>query len=90
MKWLLMLGGFILVTSYAERLTMKMQDKTKQYLAYGLYIFAEAFIFVTLICIAAFYIDSGPALLNQAAIETLALFTGLSTVVFLTKFFFTF
>lgn len=85
MKWLLMLGGFMLVTTYAERMTMKTQDKNKQYLAYGLYIFAEAFIFVPLIYIAAFYMDSGPELLNQAAIVTLALFTGLSVVVFLTK-----
>jgi FtsH-binding integral membrane protein len=43
MKWLLMLGGFMLVTTYAERMTMKTQDKNKQYLAFGLYIFAEAF-----------------------------------------------
>lgn len=84
-KWLIMLGGFMLVTNYAERMTMKTQDKSKQYLAYGLYILAEAFIFVPLIYIAAFYMDSGPEILNQAAIVTLALFTGLSAVVFLTK-----
>lgn len=85
MKWLLMLGGFMFVTSYAERMTMKTQDKNKQYLAFGLYILAEAFIFVPLIYIAAYYMDSGPEILNQAAIVTLALFTGLSAVVFLTK-----
>lgn len=85
MRWLIMLGGFMLVTSYAERMTMKTQDKTKQYLAYGLYIFAQAFIFVPMIYIAAFYMESGPEILNQAAIVTLALFTGLSAVVFVTK-----
>lgn len=84
-KWLLMLGGFMLVTSYAERMTMKTQDKNTQYLAFGLYILAEAFIFVPLIYIAAFYMESGPEILNQAAIVTLSLFTGLSAVVFLTK-----
>lgn len=84
-KWLLMLGGFMFVTNYAERMTMKTQDKNKQYLAFGLYILAQAFIFVPLIYIAAFYMDSGPEILNQAAIVTLALFTGLSAVVFLTK-----
>ncbi len=84
-KWLLMLGGFMLVTTYAERMTMKTQDKNTQYLAFGLYILAEAFIFVPLIYIAAFYMDSGPEILNQAAIVTLSLFTGLSAVVFLTK-----
>ncbi|MEO6348649.1 MAG: Bax inhibitor-1 family protein [Aquaticitalea sp.] len=84
-KWLLMLGGFMFITSYAERMAMKTQDKNKQYLAFGLYILAEAFIFVPLIFIAAFYMESGSELLNQAAIVTLALFTGLSAVVFLTK-----
>ncbi|MBU2939031.1 Bax inhibitor-1 family protein [Lacinutrix sp. C3R15] len=84
-KWLLMLGGFMLATNYAENLALKTQDKPKQYLAYGLYILAEAFIFVPMIYIAMYYTDSGLALLNQAAIVTLALFSGLSAVVFLTK-----
>ena len=73
------------ITSYAERMTMKSPDKNKQYLAFGLYILAQAFIFVPLIYIAAYYMDSGPEILNQAAIVTLGLFTGLSAVVFLTK-----
>lgn len=85
MRWLLMLGGFMLVTTYAERMTMKTEDKTKQYLAYGLYVFAQAFIFVPMIYIAAFYMESGPEILNQAAIVTLALFTGITAVVFVTK-----
>ena len=84
-RWLIMLGGFMLVTNYAERMTMKTTNKNTQYLAYSLYIFAEALIFVPLIYIAAFYMDSGPEILNQAAIVTLALFTGLSAVVFVTK-----
>ncbi|GGG39036.1 Bax inhibitor-1/YccA family protein [Bizionia arctica] len=84
-KWLIMLGGFMFITNYAEKMTMKSPDKNKQYLAFGLYILAEAFIFVPLIYIAAYYMDSGPEMLNQAAIVTLALFTGLSAVVFLTK-----
>jgi hypothetical protein len=84
-KWLIMLGGFMFITNYAERMTMKSQDKNKQYLAFGLYILAEAFIFVPLIYIAAYYMEAGPEILNQAAIVTLALFTGLSAVVFVTK-----
>ena len=84
-KWLIMLGGFMFITSYAERMTMKSTDKNTQYSAFGLYILAQAFIFVPLIYIAMFYMDSGPELLNQAAIVTLALFTGLSAVVFMTK-----
>lgn len=84
-KWLLLLGGFMLATSYAESMAMKTSDKTVQYMAYGLYILLQAIIFVPLIYIAAFYMDSGGEILNQAAIVTLALFTGISSVVLLTK-----
>lgn len=84
-KWLIMLGGFMFITNYAESTAMKTADKSKQYLAFAIYILAEAFIFVPLIAIAAFYMETGPEILNQAAIVTLALFTGLSAVVFLTK-----
>jgi FtsH-binding integral membrane protein len=84
-RWLIMLGGFMFITNYAEGMALKTKDKNKQYLAYGLYILAEAFIFVPLIAIAAFYMDTGPEILNQAAIVTLSLFTGLTAVVFVTK-----
>lgn len=84
-KWLLMLGGFMLATNYAEGMALKTSDKNMQYLAYGIYIFFEALIFVPMIYIAAFYMDSGPEILNQAAIVTLALFTGLSAAVLFTK-----
>ena len=84
-KWLIMLGGFMFITNYAEGMALRSADKNKQYLAYGLYILAEAFIFVPMIYIAAFYMDSGPEILQQAGIVTLALFTGLSAVVFVTK-----
>lgn len=84
-RWLIMLGGFMFITNYAERMTLKTPDTNKQYLAYGVYILAEAFIFVPIIYIAAYYMDSGSEILNQAAIVTLALFTGLSAIVFVTK-----
>lgn len=84
-KWLLMLGGFMFITNYAEGMALRTQDKTKQYLAYGLYILAEAIIFVPLLYIATALVDDGAHLINQAAIVTLSLFTGLSAVVFVTK-----
>lgn len=83
-SWLLVLGGFMLVTSYSERMATKSTDRNKQYLAYGLYILAEAIIFVPLIYIAIAYTQSYE-LLNQAAIVTLSLFTGLSAIVLVTK-----
>ncbi|WAC01287.1 Bax inhibitor-1 family protein [Lacinutrix neustonica] len=84
-KWLLMLGGFMLITNYAEGMAMRTADKNKQYLAFGLYIAAEAFIFIPMIYVAAFYMDQGTEILQQAAIVTLGLFAGLSAVVFVTK-----
>nr|WP_321227475.1 Bax inhibitor-1 family protein [uncultured Psychroserpens sp.] len=84
-RWLIMLGGFMFATNYAEKMALKSPNKNTQYLAYGLYILAEAFIFIPLINIAANYMDSGPEILNQAAIVTLSLFTGLTAVVFVTK-----
>jgi FtsH-binding integral membrane protein len=81
--WLITLGGFMLVTHYAESVVAKSHDRNVQYLGYLLYIIAEAFIFVPLIYIAIAYAN-GPVL-QQAAILTLSLFTGLSAVVLLTK-----
>lgn len=84
--WLLMLGGFMLVTSYAERMAISTHDKNKQYLALLLYVIAEAFIFIPLIFISMMIAeDGGLEILNQAAILTLSLFSGLSAIVLLTK-----
>ena len=83
--WLVMLGGFMLITNFAESTALRTTDKNKQYLAYGVYILAEAFIFAPMIYIAAFYLEAGAGILQQAAIVTLALFTGLSAVVLITK-----
>lgn len=83
-RWLIMLGGFMLVTYYAESTVLRTSNKNVQYMGYLLYIFAEALIFVPLIYIAVAYTDSF-MVLNQAAIVTLSLFTGLSAIVFVTK-----
>jgi len=83
-RWLIMLGGFMLITNYAEKMTLKSPDRNIQYLAYGLYILAEAFIFIPLIYMAIAFTESFD-ILNQAAIVTLSLFTGLSAIVLVTK-----
>nr|WP_317047108.1 Bax inhibitor-1 family protein [Winogradskyella epiphytica] len=64
-------------------MAMRTSDKNVQYMAYGLYILLQALIFVPMIFIAAFYMDTGIEILKQAAIVTLALFTGLSAAVLL-------
>jgi FtsH-binding integral membrane protein len=83
-KWLLLLGGFMLITNYAESTALRTTDKNLQYMAYAGYIFAEAFIFIPLIYIAIAYTESFEVL-QQAGIVTLTLFAGLSAVVIMTK-----
>jgi len=84
-RWLIMLGGFMLITNYAEKMAYKNHNINQQYLGLLLYVIAEAFIFIPLIGMAMMVSDGGTGILNQAAILTLALFTGLSGVVLLTK-----
>ena len=85
-SWLLLLGGFMLVTNYAEKLALRSNDKKMHYAGLVLYVVAEAFIFIPLIFMAMYMAqDGGFEILNQAAILTLALFSGLTAVVFITK-----
>jgi hypothetical protein len=83
-RWLVMLGGFMLITNYAESTVLKTADKNIQYMAYALYVFVQALIFVPLLAIAIYYTESVD-LIQQAAIVTLGLFIGISSIVFITK-----
>ncbi len=84
--WLVMLGGFMFITNYAEKMALKEHDRNKQYIALLIYVVAEAFIFIPLIYIAIYYAaDGGAELINQAAILTISLFAGLSAIVLVTK-----
>ncbi len=84
MTWLLVLGGFMFVTSFATKWANSTVDRSKQYAGLLLYVVAQAFIFVPLIYMAIAY-TGDLSLVNQAALMTLGLFTGLSAVVFMTK-----
>ncbi|WP_298954008.1 Bax inhibitor-1 family protein [uncultured Nonlabens sp.] len=87
--WLLVLGAFMMATSYAEKMAHKSHDRRQQYLGLFLFVVAEAVIFLPLIAMALQYqaaLQGGESnLLSQAAILTLALFTALSAVVLITK-----
>lgn len=83
-SWLVLLGAFMLVTNYAEGLALKSQDKNVHYMALLIYVIAEAFIFIPMLLIAFNMID-GVAMLQQVAVMTVALFVGLSAIVFFTK-----
>jgi FtsH-binding integral membrane protein len=84
--WLLVLGGFMLVTNYAERLAISSKDKTMHHAGLFIYVVAQAFIFVPLIYIAIQYGEmTEKNILSQAGVMTLALFAGLSMIAFSTK-----
>ncbi|WP_292889822.1 Bax inhibitor-1 family protein [Nonlabens sp.] len=86
--WLLVLGAFMMATSYAEKMAHKSHDRNQQYMGLLLFVVAEAVIFLPLIAIALQYqVMAGEesSLLSQAATVTLSLFTALSAVVLITK-----
>ena len=82
--WLVLLGGFMAVTWFAQSMANNAVSKPKQYAGYLLYIIAEALIFVPLLYYAI-YFSGGLYMIQQAAIVTLALFIGLSAIVFVTR-----
>jgi len=81
-SWLVVLGLFILVSYVAETWARSAVSPTTQYLGLGLYVVAEAIIFVPMLYIAnRFY----PGVIASAAVTTLGLFGGLTAVVFITR-----
>lgn len=80
-SWLVVLGAFMGVTWYAQKLANETVNKPKQYAGFALYVLAEAFIFVPILYVAMQMTNDG-SLIVQAGILTLALFGGLTGVVF--------
>jgi uncharacterized protein len=80
--WLAILGGFALLgwmaTSLAEN-----RDINTQYMGLGLYVCAEALIFAPMIFMAVTFFDA--SVLPTAALMTLFLFAGLTTIAITTK-----
>jgi uncharacterized protein len=80
--WLGIIAGFALLGWMARSLAAQV-DRSKQYAGLGLYVVAQAIMFIPLIYIALKFSD--PNLLPSAAILTLALFGGLTTIAFTTQ-----
>jgi FtsH-binding integral membrane protein len=80
--WLAVLGLFMLVSYVAENWAQSAISSTTQYLGLGLYVLAEAVIFVPLLYIVG-AID--PGIIPTAAIATVGLFAGMTAVVFITR-----
>jgi len=81
-NWLLVLGGFIIVSWLASRVAHTAESLPAQYLALIGFVAAEAIIFVPLLFIAN---AVAPGAIKSAATMTLAGFTGLTAVAFWTR-----
>jgi FtsH-binding integral membrane protein len=84
MGWLLVLGLFMGVSYIANRWAMSDASSLTQYLGFGLYIVAEAVIFVPLLFVAAYASGDGSVIL-EAGIVAMGLFVGITATVFLTR-----
>lgn len=80
--WLLIIGVFWLASILASKWSLS-QSRSVQYLGLGSYILLEAVIFLPLIYIAV--LQTGTAVIYQAAMLTIAMFAGISAVAFTSK-----
>ena len=81
-NWMIVLGAFMGVSWIADKWARSDTSIGKQYLGLGLFVVAEAVIFLPLILIAAI---QSPGAIQQAALATLALLLALTFVAFTTK-----
>lgn len=81
-SWLLVLGGFVVVSWIASGVAHRAASLPAQYAALGGFVVAEAIIFVPLLWIAQ---SAAPGVIQSAALVTLMGFTALSAVVFVTR-----
>jgi uncharacterized protein len=80
-SWLLVLGGFVVVSWLASRVAHTAVSKPAQYTALAGFVVAEAIIFVPLLFIADY---KAPGTITSAATVTFLAFAALTAVVFLT------
>jgi FtsH-binding integral membrane protein len=81
-SWLLVLGGFLVVSWIASRAAHTARSLGAQYAALAAFVVAEALIFVPLLFIAFHY---APGAISSAATVTLIGFAGLTAVAFLSR-----
>jgi FtsH-binding integral membrane protein len=81
-SWLLVLGGFMVVSWLATRTAHTARGLPAQYLALLGFVVAEAILFVPLLFIANAY---APGTIQSAGIVTMLGFAGLTAVAFVTK-----
>ncbi len=81
-SWMLVLGGFMLVSWLSNSWAMSSTSKGAQYLGLGLFVAAEALLFLPLLYIAKTY---DPEAIGKAGVMTAFLFGGITLVAFTTK-----
>lgn len=79
--WLMILGGFSLLGWLSRSLVAEADNVNKQYAGLGAYIVGEALIFAPILYIASAYTNDSN-LIVTAAILTLMMFAGITTVAF--------
>ena len=79
--WLLVMGGFIAVSYVANSWASSATSISTQYMGLGLYVVAEAIIFVPLLWIAQNF--AGPDVIPMAGLLTVGVFSGLTAIVML-------
>ncbi len=81
-NWLLILGGFLVVSWLASKTAYAVRSRAAQYAALCAYVVAEALIFVPLLYLAFTY---APGAISSAAIVSLGGFAGLTLIAFMTR-----
>lgn len=81
-SWLLVLGGFMLISWIARGMAHQAQSMAAQYGALALYVVGQSIIFVPLLWLADKY---APGAITSAAAITFLAFTALTLVVFFTR-----
>jgi FtsH-binding integral membrane protein len=82
--WLLVLGLFMVVSYLAERWAVSETSSATQYFGLGVFVVAEAIIFVPLLYLATYYAND-PNVILKAGVVTIGLFLGITATVFLTR-----
>lgn len=80
--WLMVMGGFVVVSWIASHVAMSSASGAAQYLALLAYVIVQALIFVPLLAIAQ---AVAPGAIQSAAVVTLGGFSALTAVAFLTR-----
>lgn len=83
-NWWMVLIAFMAVSWAADYFARQQGSRPMQYLGLGLYVVAEAVIFMPLLMVAAYMAQDG-SIIMTAGVSTLAIFAALTGVVLITK-----